>query len=135
MADTAPLTRTLTTTIPAQGTAGTTGDQVLGAAPFAGTVTAASLTPEAAITGANTNNRKFAIVNKGANGAGSREVAAITFASGTDAAAFDEAALRLTATEANLAVAAGDILAVVETVNGTGMTHAGGHLQVEISRA
>lgn len=134
MTDTAPLTRTLATTIPAQGTAGTAGDQTLGEAPFAGTVTAATLVAEAAITGRATDNRKFAIVNKGTDGLGTREVASITFAAGANAAAFDETALTLTATAANLAVAAGDVLAVVETINGSGMTHSGGLVQVEVSR-
>lgn len=122
------------TTISAQATAATVQDNLIGEAELPGRVTGASLTPEAAITGAAGNNRKFAVVNKGGDGTGTKEIAAITFGAGVNAATFDEVALTLSATETDRDVAAGDQLLLVETVNGTGMASPGGRVQVEITR-
>lgn len=134
MPDTSPLVRTISATIPALA-AGVAGDQTIGEAPFAGTVSAASFTPEAAITGDNTNTRTLTVVNKGQAGAGSTAAATLAFTTGNNGVAFDEKAFTLSGTPANLVVAEGDILAVVETVAGTGLAHAGGLVQVEITRS
>jgi len=136
MADTAPLSETLEATVSAQGTAGAAQDQTVGTAPFAGEVTAVSIIPEAAVTANGTNYRTFRLVNKGQSGAGSTVVA--SFATDTpttdDLAAFDEKALTLSATAANLDVAAGDVLAADETVAGSGVAHSGYRIKVTISR-
>lgn len=136
MTDSAPLKRTIEATVPA-ATKEATQDQVIGEAPFAGTVSAASITPEAAGTANGTNYRTFKIVNKGAAGSGTTAVA--TFATDTpttdDLKAFDEKALPLSGTAADLVVAAGDILAVVETVAAEGLAHSGYKVAVEISRS
>jgi hypothetical protein len=134
MPDSAPLVRKLTTTLPAL-TAGTAGDQTLGEAPYAGTVSDVSFTPEAAITGDNTNKRTFTLVNKGQAGAGSTVIATLDFVTGVNGVAFDEKQFTLSGTAANLVVASGDILAVVEAVAGTGLANPGGLVQVEITRS
>jgi hypothetical protein len=132
---TAPDVRTLEATVPAAGAA-VAQDQTVGEAPFDGTVTEVTITPEAALTANGTNYRTFALVNKGQAGAGATSVA--TFATDTpttdDLVAFDEKALTLSGTAANLDVTEGDVLAVVETVAGSGVAHSGYHVRVKISR-
>lgn len=108
---------------------------VLGAAPFAGTITAATYTPDAQLTGANTESRTLAIVNKGLDGNGTTSVASKAFTSGVDANDFDETAITLSGTPANLTVAAGDILAFTSThVGSTGLADPGGKVRITISR-
>lgn len=130
----APLVRKLEATIPS-ATAAVAQDQTVGEAPFAGTVTSVTFTPEADITGQATNFRTFRLVNKGADGNGTTEVASLAFSSGAVTASdFDEKAITLSGTPANLNVAEGDILAWDEVVTGTGLASPGGKVQVEISR-
>ena len=135
MPDSAPLTKKIETTVPAAGAA-VAQDQVVGEAPFAGEVTGVSITPEAALTANGTNYRTFTLVNKGQAGAGTTVIA--TFATDTpttdDLVAFDEKNLTLSAVADATDVAAGDILAVVETVAASGVAHSGYKCQVEISR-
>lgn len=137
MADTAPLTKTIEATIAAQGTANAAQDQVIGEAPFDGTVTAFKIVPEAALTAHGTNYRTFRLVNKGQAGAGTTVVA--TFATDTvttdDLAAFDEKAIPLSAVAHATEVVAGDVLAVDETVAASGVAHSGYRAIVEITRA
>lgn len=122
---------TLQATIPAAGAA-VTQDTIIGEAPFDGTVTAASILPEAAVTGATATARTFTLVNKGQAGAGSTSVATLVLITSNDMVAFDEKAMVLSGTPANLQVAAGDVLALVETVAGAGTAHTGGVCKVEI---
>lgn len=135
MSDLHPRNRKLAVSLPAQGTAGGTSSAVVGEAPYDGVVKAVTFIPNATITGASTNNRKFALVNKKQDGSGTTEIASVTYNNGTNAAGFDRSALTLSGTAANLEIDAGDVLAVVETVNGSGMTHSGGRLQVEVALA
>jgi hypothetical protein len=136
MPDTSPLIRIIDETIPAQGTAGTAQDQVIGRAPFNATATAASLVPEANLTADNTNNRTFRVVNKGQSGSGTTVVASYqSNTAGGGLVAFDEKSLTLSATPANLVIASGDILAVDEVVAGTGVAHSGYRIIVEATRA
>ena len=136
MTDSAPQVQKLEATVPA-ATKEATQDQVIGEAPFAGVVSSASIIPEANGTANATNNRTFKIVNKGQSGSGT--TAAATFATDTvttdDLKAFDEKALPLSATPADLVVAAGDIIAVVETVAAEGLAHSGYRVEVELSRS
>ena len=130
----APFERREDATIPAL-TAATTGDQIIAEAPFAATVTAVTFTPEAAITGDNTNTRTLTLQNKGQAGTGTTAVATLAFTTGNNGVAFDEKAFTLSGTPANLALAEGDILAVVETVGGTGLANPGGRIEVAMSRS
>jgi hypothetical protein len=106
MPESAPLVRSIQATIPALGAA-VAGDQTLGKAPFAGTVTAVTLVPEAAITGDNTNTRTLTLVNKGQTGAGSTVVATLAFTTGVNGVAFDERAFTLSAVANATTVAEG----------------------------
>jgi hypothetical protein len=128
--------RTIEATIAPQGTANAAQDQVVGKAPYAGRVASVAIIPEAALTANGTNFRTFRVINKGQSGSGSTVVA--SFATDTpttdDLAAFDEKAIPLSGTPANLNVAAGDVLAVDETVAGTGVAHSGYKAIVEIRR-
>ena len=120
--------------MPAVSTAGNDDDTVLTQAPFDCTVTAVEYIPEAAITGVATNNRTVSLVNKGQAGSGTTSVATLTFGSGTDAAANNEKALTLSATAANLDLAAGDTLLWRSIHNATGITDPGGLVRVTVSR-
>lgn len=135
MADTAPYVVTLELQNP--GAAATTDlNLVVGEAPFAGTVTAVTFTPDTAITGANTDTRSLNVINAGSDGTGTTEIASIDFVSGTDADAFDETALTLSAVEDATTVAAGDIIKLnSDAIGGSGMVDPGGLLQVTISRS
>lgn len=132
---TAPLVNVLEMAVPAVATAGNDDTTVVGQAPFAGTVTSVQYVAEAAITGAATNNRSVSLVNKGAAGSGTTVVATLAFGSGVNATAFDEKAITLSVTAADLVIAAGDTLAWVSTHIGTGITDPGGIARVTVSRA
>lgn len=134
MPDTAPLIRRLQTTLPALGAA-VAGDQTLGEAPFAATLTSASITPEAAITGDNTNTRTLTIVNKGAAGVGTTVMATLAFTTGNNGVAFDEKQFVLSVVANATSVAEGDIIAVVEAVAGSGLANPGGLVQIELTRS
>jgi hypothetical protein len=93
-----------------------------------------SLLPEAAVTGATATKRTFTLVNKGQAGAGTTVIATLDLITGTNLAAFDEAAFTIAADPANK-VAAGDILALVETHASTGTAHSGGEVLITFQRA
>lgn len=134
MADTAPLVKKLEVTASAVA-AGSDADLTIGEAPFAGTVTSASYTPEANVTGDDTETRVLTIVNKGADGNGTTVVATLDFETGTNATDFNESAMTLSVVADATDVAAGDILAFVSTHGGsTGLADPGGKVQVEITR-
>jgi len=105
----------------------------IGPCPIAGKVTDVSLVSEAAVAANATNFRTFRVINKGQAGVGVLVVA--TFATDTpvtdDLAAFDERVIPLSA---NVNVAVGDVLAVDETVSGTGVAHSGYQLAVQVVR-
>ena len=134
MADTAPYVQVLTAPVPAVSTAGNDDDTVIAQAPFNCTVTAVEYVPEAAITGAATNNRTVSLVNKGATGSASTTVATLTFDNGVNASANNEKAITLSGTAANLNLDAGDTLQWRSVHVGTGITDPGGLVKVTISR-
>jgi hypothetical protein len=131
----APLVRVIEESVPAVTTAGNSDDSVLAQSPYAGTVTAVQYVPEAAITGAATNNRTVSLVNKGQAGSGTTVVATLTFASGTNATANNEVSLTLSSTAADLVVAEGDTLQWRSIANGTGLADPGGIARVGVSRS
>lgn len=128
------LVDTLRVRLPAEGTAGTGGEYVLGYVEYAATVTAVRYMPDAAVTGAATNHKTLTVRNRGTAGAGTTATAAITFASGTNAAAFDATSLTLDATAANRDVAADSVVTLLSAVVGTGMTLPAGTIEVELTR-
>lgn len=110
------------------------GSTVAFKAPFDCTVTAAAGIPADNITGAASNHRKWEIVNKGADGNGTTVVADLAFDNGVNATDFNETALTLSATPANLDVDEGDVLAWVSTSPGTGIADPGGLAVITIQR-
>lgn len=94
--------------------------------PFAGIVSAASLLPATALTGDPTNNRIFTLKN------GATTVAILTTTASQVAGT--PVAMVLSGTPANLVVAAGDNLSIVETVGGTGVVTGGFQATVSIAR-
>lgn len=135
MPDTSPLVRKFETTLPATA-AGADYTQALGEAPFAATLTAASYTPEANITGDDTESRTLTIVNKGADGNGTTVMATLAYETGVDATDFNEQAFTLSAVADATDAAEGDIIAVHSThVGATGLADPGGLVQVELTRA
>lgn len=133
MSDMAPLVKTYEAEVPAAAANASVSAQIR--AEYAGTVTGVTYTPNAAITGADTNSRSVNVVNHGQDGTGTTEAASIDFVNGTNAAAFDETALTLSATAADLTVAAGDIIQVASVAVGTGIADPGGVAYVTISRS
>lgn len=129
----APLTRVLESPVPGV-TLAADDDTVLGQSDLDATVTSVAYVPEAAITGAATNNRAVSLINKGQDGAGTAVVAALTFGASVNAAADNEVAVTLSGTPANLLVLAGDTLVWHSTHNGTGIADPGGVARVTLAR-
>ncbi len=122
--------------LPSEGAATAVDDTIIiGEAPFAGTVSEVTFTADAALTGANTNTRRVALINRGQAGAGTTIVAELQFNAGINLVAGDETAITLSATPANLVLVAGDVLAWFSDAVGTGIADAGGLVQVSISRS
>lgn len=134
MSGLAPNVATLEKIVPGMATAGTDDSVTLGRAPFAGTVTAVTYTPDAAITGANTNTRAVRLRNRGQAGTGTTVVAELQFDSGVNATQFNETDIPLSATAANLVVTEGDILEWFSDAVGTGIADPGGLARCTISR-
>lgn len=121
--------------VPAALAADATADFVIGVAPQTGAVTSVTFTPDAALTGADTNSMTGEVINKGQAGAGTTQVAAKAFTNGVNAPAFDETTITLNATAANLDVVAGDVLAWRRTKVGTGLAQPAGLVRVLVGGA
>lgn len=104
-------------------------------APYDGVVSGVSYTPTATITGADTNSRTLSVVNKGQGGAGTAIAATLALTAGVNAAAYDEKAVPLSGTPANLVVAAGDVLVFRSVAVGTGIADPGGSFTVAFDKA
>lgn len=135
MADTAPYVIKLEANVPAVAAA-SDDTTIVGRSPIAGTVTAVTFTPEANITGANTETRTVALINKGTDGNGTASVASLALVSGVSANDFDEKTITLSGTPANLVLAEGDVLAWTSTHSGsTGLADPGGIVVITIERS
>lgn len=110
-------------------TASTTAESSLGRAPFKSKVVGAYFIAESALSGAASNNRVLSVVNK-VSGAGSAIPATLIFTAGVDAIAYDDTALTVSATDATVALAAGDVLSVQSLVTGTGLAQPAGKVVV-----
>ena len=116
-------------TIPAEGTAGTADSFTVMRVQRAIKITAAYWIPNAAVTGAATNNFALGVVNKGAAGSGTTTVTTVkTYGNGTNSAANVGETYTLSSTATDLQAAAGDIIALARTVNGTGLASPSGSL-------
>jgi hypothetical protein len=96
-----------------------------------------SYTPVAAITGAaSPASRTFTLYNRGNVGTGTTVVAQLAMVGGVNAVQYDEKAITLSATAANLVVAADDVLEWESLhVGGTGLVDPGGQVRVEVARS
>lgn len=104
-------------------------------APFAGTITGVTVTPVTVLTGANTDSRTFKVTNKGQADAGTAIPASKAFVSGVNAPAEDDTALTLSATAADLVVAAGDVLEVESLhIGSTGLAGPQAVVRITFSR-
>lgn len=116
--------------------AGADAAVIVGRAGFAGVVTGVTYTPEANITGDNTESRTYSLVNKGTDGNGTTVIATLPMTTGVNGVDFDEKTITLSATAADLVVADGQILAWTTThVGSTGLADPGGRVKVLISRS
>lgn len=120
--------------VPGMATAGTDDTVMIGRVPVTGTVTSVTYTPDAAITGANTNTRGVQLINRGQSGAGTTVVASLQFDSGVNAVAGDEKTITLSVVANATNVTEGDILAWFSDAVGTGQTDPGGIVTVGIKR-
>lgn len=102
---------------------------VVGRAPFKAKVNGAYFIPSATMSGAATNNRIVSVVNLGAAGAGTTALASITYTAAVNGTA--NVASTLT-NGTDVAVASGDIIAVLADVAGTGLPLPAGDIQVEL---
>lgn len=86
-------------------------------------ITSVVYTPDAAVTGNDTNNFIFQCRNKGTDGTGTTGVtSAKTYDTGTDIAAFDQDTLTLSTTAADTDIDDGEVVAINRTVSGSGLT-------------
>lgn len=132
----APKVNTIQSSVPAQDSAVTVQDEVVGDAPFAGTVDRVTITPEAAVVANDVNNRTFRLINKGQSGAGNTVVASYrSDIAGGSLAAFDEKDLTLSGVAGARTVAEGDVLVMDEIITGTGVAHGGYEVEIDVSRA
>ncbi len=130
---TVPSQQTLRARIGSQIAAGT-ANATIGQAPFAGTVSGITFTPDAAITGATATKRTITLENRGQDGSGTTVIGTLDLITGVNPAAFDEFAFTLSGTPANLNVAADDVIAVKEAVTSTGTANPGGVIEVTFTR-
>lgn len=131
----APVSRTVEVRVPVMATAATDLTSFVARAPFDGGVVGVRFTADAAITGVNTNNRTFQLVNKGQAGAGSTVIASLAMNTGINAVAGDELNITLSVVANATDVVAGDILAWFSDAGGTGIADPGGLLSIDFGRA
>jgi hypothetical protein len=107
----------------------------LGEAPFAATVTSVKIVSESALTAADATARTLTIYNRGQAGAGTTVVATlVTNLAGGNWVANVEKDFTLSATPANLVLAAGDNLECVETVASTGTARGASKITIRGTR-
>lgn len=110
-----------------QPTAATTNSWTVWRAPANAVITSARWIPDAAVTGAATNNFALALTNVTASNA--VVATAKTYASGTNSVANTAEALTLSTTT-GVNVASGDVIALTRTVNGTGLASPSGMVEI-----
>ena len=97
-----------------------TEEQVIFRAPFRCRVQSVTVTPDADVTGDNSNRKNLNIVNKGSDGNGTTEVASLDLVTAVNLDQADGTVIPLTAGE--ILLAEGDVLAVEIEQVGTGVT-------------
>lgn len=130
MTSEAPLTQTLQARVPAAAS-GADATSPVAISPFDGTITAVTYSPDATITGANTNSRTITVVNE----TQTLTAATLALVSGVNATADLPKAIPVSGTAANVVAANGDAIAFVSTHVGTGIADPGGLVQVTFTRS
>ena len=133
MSERAPYVEQFTIVAPAVAQ-GATGVSAVLKVPFAGTVSAASYTPVANVTGNTSASRTLTLVNKGADGNGTTVIGTLAFATGVDATDYNESAFTLSVVADATTVAAGDVIAFSSAFVGAGLADPGGLVSVSLSR-
>lgn len=130
---TSPFTNTVSANVEPVSTAGNDLNTNVYVTRTEATISAVTYTPNAAITGANTDTRKVSLVNAGTDGTGTDIIATLQFNSGVNAAAGDEKTVTLSGTAANLDVEAGEVLQWQSTHVGTGIADPGGLVSIRLA--
>jgi hypothetical protein len=129
-----PATAQLTQVVPAVA-AGADQVTALGKAPWACTVTSCTYIADTNLTGADTDSRTFNLIDKGTDGNGTSVIATLAFVDGVNALDFDEKAITLSETAADLDVAEGAVIAWQSLhIGATGLADPGGTVIVVLSR-
>ena len=115
--------------VPAHAAADATLDHVIFRAPFACKVRKVSIMFGATLTGADTNSANLNLINRGADGLGTTELANRDYASGTNDTAYVKRDHYAPASP--LAVAQGVVLTMQREKIGTGLATPDIHVQVE----
>lgn len=110
----------------------TDGFTLIGRVRAAGKVASVTFYPNAAVSGAVTNNRRYRLYNR-TTGGGTVLIADLTLVNAVDLVAKTAKAITLTVTAADLNVAAGDLLEWKSDHNGTGIADPGGIVEVVIT--
>lgn len=126
-------TRPMESRVLARAAADATSDEVIGRVPISGVVASVNFIPDADLTGADTNSATLSVVNKGLDGNGTTVVASKAFTAAVNAPDFDETAITLSVTAADLVVTAGQVLAFRRTKVGTGLATPGGKIVVNVT--
>lgn len=113
-------------------TAATVDEFVAFRAPFNLTVTAVRYLPAAALTGATATEVTLAVKNRALDGAGSTEIAALSFITTVDAVAFDEKEIPLSGVAADQDVLEGELVTIEKSVTSTGLA-LDGTVEIEFS--
>jgi hypothetical protein len=115
----APLVRRVSLPMHSLGTEATTTIDFI--APFTGRLTGANVVPAVAEAASDTNKHVMTIVNKGAAGSGTTEMAAASTAAtgGTAFTAHVENPFTLDSTVADRAFTEGDVISILDTIGGT----------------
>ncbi len=112
--------------------AGSDGFSLIGRVTAAGKVASVTFYPNAAATGAVTDNRRYRLYNR-TSGAGTTLIADLTLVNGVNLVAKTAKAITLTVTVADLSVAAGDLLEWKSDHGGAGLADPGGIVEVVIT--
>lgn len=102
-------------------TAATVDEFVAFRAPFNIKITAVRYLPAADLSGVTATEVTLAVNNKGLDGLGAVEIASLSFITTVDADEFDEKAIPLSGTAADLLAVAGDVITIQKSVTSTGL--------------
>ncbi len=103
---------------------------------YAGVVSEVAYYPRGGVAATDTNTRQLTVINRGTNGAGTKQVADKTYnVAGGALLAKRKNTLPVTAVALDKAVAAGDIFELVSTHLGTGIADPGGTLIIKVDRS